>query len=264
MCIRASRSVACILLITTSTSADFVGVTTVIKDDPDTNFLCTQGNGDFVPGPLTVCNVFAVFDNPDDVLLSVGAADLQVYSGQSPDVFYQHPFNSTALSPACASIPISPDLICDSFVTIGLKCGPRPPDGDDTKTCSDFDAGEFSTNGHIVGGWINASPLNGQGDAGTWPDLKVLFLQSSVAQGLSLSGDIHIFWKDDATGEIFEEPDLPIECVAVDQDPCECENGRVTLCHIPPGNLANGRTITVGCAAGDRHLAHGDACGPCE
>ncbi|MCH8053115.1 MAG: right-handed parallel beta-helix repeat-containing protein [Planctomycetes bacterium] len=48
------------------------------------------------------------------------------------------------------------------------------------------------------------------------------------------------------------------------QDPCECVNGRVTLCHIPPGNLANARTITVGCAAGDRHLAHGDVCGPCE
>ena len=40
-----------------SASADFVGVTTVIKDDPDTEFLCTQGTGNFVPGPLTVCNV---------------------------------------------------------------------------------------------------------------------------------------------------------------------------------------------------------------
>ncbi len=53
------------------------------------------------------------------------------------------------------------------------------------------------------------------------------------------------------------------ECV-VDQDLCACVNGRVTLCHIPPGNLGNARTITVGCAARDRHLAHGDFCGPCE
>jgi hypothetical protein len=53
------------------------------------------------------------------------------------------------------------------------------------------------------------------------------------------------------------------ECVE-DQDPCECVNGRVTLCHVPPGNLANARTITVGCAARDKHLAHGDVCGPCE
>jgi hypothetical protein len=53
------------------------------------------------------------------------------------------------------------------------------------------------------------------------------------------------------------------ECV-VDQDPCECVRGRVTLCHIPPGNLDNAHTITVGCAARDKHLAHGDVCGPCE
>ncbi len=72
MCIRASRSVACILLITTSASADFVGVTIVTKDDPDTEFLCTQGNGDFVFSPLEICNVFAAFDIPDDALLSVG------------------------------------------------------------------------------------------------------------------------------------------------------------------------------------------------
>jgi len=52
------------------------------------------------------------------------------------------------------------------------------------------------------------------------------------------------------------------ECVD-DQDPCECVNGRVTLCHIPPGNPANAHTITVGCAARDKHLAHGDTCGPC-
>ena len=53
------------------------------------------------------------------------------------------------------------------------------------------------------------------------------------------------------------------ECVE-DQDPCECENGRVTLCHIPQGNRANAHTINVACAARDRHLAHGDVCGPCE
>ena len=53
------------------------------------------------------------------------------------------------------------------------------------------------------------------------------------------------------------------ECVE-DQNPCECVNGRVTICHIPQGNRANAHTITVGCAAGDRHLAHGDICGPCE
>ena len=386
MCIRASRSVACILLITTSASADFVGVTTVIKDDPDTEFFCTQGNGDFVPGPLTVCNVYAAFDDPNNTLLSVGNGDLQVYNGQNPDVFYQHPLNFVVTSPSCAFVGFFPDLICDTFITIGYKCAPDPAGTDQTVPDADFNASEFQSNGHIVGGWFNAYPSNGQGVAGTWPDLQVLFLQSSVAQGLSLSGDIDIFWKDNATGEILAEQDVPIECAAAcpdgepcddgdpctendtctngvcagkgidcddgnectaddcdpdtgcthtpisgpcddgdactegeqcgkdgcvrggtpvdcddgdlctedgcdpatgcthediecpkgqvcdpasgecveDQEPCECVNGKVTLCHIPQGNRANAHTINVACAARDWHLAHGDTCGPCE
>ena len=268
MCIRASRSLACILLITTSASADFVGVTTVNKDDPSTNLLCTQGNGEHVPGPLTVCNVFAAFDDPDDVLVGVGNADLQAYNGANPDVFYQHPFDFNVVAPSCIFVMFFPDLICDSFITIGLECGPRPAGSDKTTPDGDFDPDEFDSNGHVVGGWFTGpdggySDLD-QGEAGNYPDLQVLFLQSSVAQGLSLSGDIDIFWEDPDTGEVIAEVDIPVECAAVDQDPCECANGRVTLCHIPLGNPANARTITVDCAAGDKHLAHGDVCGPCE
>ena len=41
-------------------------------------------------------------------------------------------------------------------------------------------------------------------------------------------------------------------------------DGRVTICHIPPGNPDNARTITVSVNAVPVHLAHGDYCGPCE
>ena len=357
----------CVIILTVATqaSADFVGVTTVIKDDPDTEFLCTQGHGDFVPGPLTVCNVFAVFDHPNDTLRGVGNADLQVFNGQNPDVFFQHPLNfNGSTSPECDSIPVFPDLICDSFVTIGYKCGPDPPGTDETILDISFDPREFQFNGHLVGYWSSGDPNNGQGDAGNYPDLQVLFLQSSVLIGLSMSGDIDIFWREHIDGQTIAEVDVAVECAAVcpddypcddgdacteddvcnnqvcegtpvdcsdlddqcnygvcnpdtgmceqvsvpdgwpaddgnvctegdmcvdgapsgtpvqcpegqvcdpatgecvvEQDPCECVNGRVTLCHIPPGNLANARTITVGCAARDRHLVHGDVCGPCE
>ena len=432
----------------------------MIKDDPDTEFLCTQGNGDFVPGPLTVCNVFAVFDNPADRLVSVGNADLQVYNGANPDVFFQHPLNPSVIAPLCTFVGFFPDLICDTFITIGYKCGPEPAGTDETSLDISFDPREFQFNGHLVGYWFNADPPNGQGDAGTWPDLQVLFLQSSVAQGSSLSGDIDIFWNESyPEGDVVAEVDVSIECAgfggcqnpedcdddnactdedcdpedgcthsptncddgngctddgcnsdtgcthsAIDcddfdcctdtgcdpasgcthdpvpcpegeacnsdscmcevipcetnadcddgdncttdvctengctndpvtceddgnpctddgcdpdtgcthtpnndpcddgdactnddmcgedgcvhgtpvqcprgqscdpasgecvevQDPCACVDGRVTLCHMPPGNRANGGTITVGCAAGDKHLAHGDTCSPCE
>ena len=212
------------LTIAASASADFVGVTIVTKDDPDTEFLCTQGNGDFVPGPLTVCNVYATFDDPADRLLSVGNADLQVYNGANPDVFFQHPLNFTVTAPMCSFIGFFPDLICDSFITIGYKCGPDPAGTDLSKPDAAFDAGEFNLYGHIVGGWFNASPPNGQGDAGTWPNLHVLFLQSSVAQGLSLFGDIDIFWRTAYSGDIYVEIDVPIECAAGCPDDYPCDD----------------------------------------
>ncbi|WP_375760325.1 hypothetical protein [Corallococcus exercitus] len=41
-------------------------------------------------------------------------------------------------------------------------------------------------------------------------------------------------------------------------------DGRITLCHIPPGNPANAHTITVGAPAGAAHLRHGDRLGACD
>ena len=38
---------------------------------------------------------------------------------------------------------------------------------------------------------------------------------------------------------------------------------KVMLCHIPPGNPGNAKTITVGASAVAAHLAHGDTLGPC-
>ena len=37
----------------------------------------------------------------------------------------------------------------------------------------------------------------------------------------------------------------------------------ITICHIPPGNLGNPRTITIARSALPAHLAHGDTIGPC-
>jgi subtilisin-like proprotein convertase family protein len=44
----------------------------------------------------------------------------------------------------------------------------------------------------------------------------------------------------------------------------ECpDDGKVTLCHFPPGNPANAHTIEVGAPAVDWHLVHGDVLGEC-
>ena len=41
------------------------------------------------------------------------------------------------------------------------------------------------------------------------------------------------------------------------------KQGKVTICHVPPGNPANEHTITVSPSAVDAHLRHGDYRGPC-
>ena len=78
-----STLLACCVCLTISTSAlaDYTGLVHVTKADDDTVHLCNNANGDWVPGPLTVCNVFAEFDNPVDRLLSVGDADISASNG---------------------------------------------------------------------------------------------------------------------------------------------------------------------------------------
>jgi hypothetical protein len=39
--------------------------------------------------------------------------------------------------------------------------------------------------------------------------------------------------------------------------------GKVTICHLPPDNPANARTLSVNARAVAAHLAHGDTLGPC-
>jgi hypothetical protein len=48
-----------------------------------------------------------------------------------------------------------------------------------------------------------------------------------------------------------------------DKDRDRDDDGRVTLCHIPPGNSGAAHTITVDTAAARAHLSHGDTLGRC-
>jgi hypothetical protein len=45
--------------------------------------------------------------------------------------------------------------------------------------------------------------------------------------------------------------------------PCDGDE-TVQVCHAPPGNPSNARTLTVSINALPAHLAHGDTEGPCE
>jgi hypothetical protein len=43
----------------------------------------------------------------------------------------------------------------------------------------------------------------------------------------------------------------------------EPPSGKVTICHIPPGNPSNAKTLTIGGSAWPAHEAHGDSMGAC-
>lgn len=69
----------------------------------------------------------------------------------------------------------------------------------------------------------------------------------------------------DGAGEGPEErtASLTVGDDATDED--DAANGeQVTVCHMPPGNPGNARTLTIGASAEEAHRAHGDTPGECD
>ena len=192
-----------------SASADFVGLTATHKADLP---ICQDTENEYIDVPLTVCNVFAGFDDPLDELSLVDFAEIQVFNGLEQDVFFQHPLGNGDKSPACIFVDLFPSLACDSFVVIGIKCN-ELPEGDSTATILDHD--EFNLNGHVTGAWLNSlpDPAGPQGVAGNYPDNQVLIAQFSVAQGLSVSGVVDIVWRHDG-GDLLAVPGVTFVCEA--------------------------------------------------
>ena len=96
--------------------ADFVGLETI--DRTDLTIVCHDIQQPEITYKVDVCNVHAVFDDPADRLLSVGFGDISTTALQG---FFQHPLGGDK-SPNCALYPSSPDLRCDSFITLGRMC----------------------------------------------------------------------------------------------------------------------------------------------
>jgi|GEM_PF-1278575 len=62
---------------------------------------------------------------------------------------------------------------------------------------------------------------------------------------------------DNGGGEQEQYQDGDGNCVDVDGD------GKIAICHVPPGNPDNAHTIVISVNAWPAHKAHGDECGPC-
>lgn len=87
------------------------------------------------------------------------------------------------------------------------------------------------------------------------------------AQLAAAVDDIITVSYDDALDATGSDP-APIDAsliVATEDDEVEAaEEGKVTVCHRPPGNPGNQRTLSVGASALDAHLGHGDFEGDCS
>ncbi len=96
----------------------------------------------------------------------------------------------------------------------------------------------------------------------------ILFLADSG--GLFLLDNLGSFGVGD---RVFVTGLLDPDCLNICQEGDGCifensiadcvEDDTITICHIPPGNLSNPRTITISINALPAHLAHGDTIGPC-
>ncbi|WIG94754.1 hypothetical protein [Myxococcus sp. SDU36] len=73
------------------------------------------------------------------------------------------------------------------------------------------------------------------------------------------SPDMHAPQSGGLGGKAGDEPTYPGDDGDDDATP-----GKVTICHIPPGNPANAHTLSVSTAAWPAHARHGDTLGPCD
>ena len=120
--------------------------------------------------------------------------------------------------------------------------------------------------GQIVG---SSTTTDGSGYAVLWEnggiaDLNDFLPKDSVWDFLEIAGGINDLGQIVGTG-IIAGLDHAFLLTPV-SPPCGGDlngDGRVTICHVPPGNPDNAHTITVSANAIPAHLAHGDHCGQC-
>lgn len=177
------------VVLTSAATADFQGVIVTQKAVVD--------GPEVPPEGLYICNVFACFDGANDCLLSTGFVNIFTQDGSN---FYQHPFTANRISPQSFLVDLFPDLANDTFVTFGVHESDEAPDGvDNTTPDPDYnDAGN-----KITGGWFNAWPDLGQGNAANYAGGCILIGQFTLVgeDGASgLTGSLTLFWRGDSTG----------------------------------------------------------------
>ncbi len=179
----AAIGVATVLSVSTVAPATFIGLEVVDITDNDDG--------------LMEYALYAVFDDPTDVLLIVFFADITTTTG-----FFHNSIGGigqSALPFTEFETGISDNPDADSFVTIGLMTG----DDNATMLFGSFDEDAFINGNSVIGAWFNPFAPNGQGVPG--PNGEVLiavFTPLNDANGVPgmIGGTLTVG---------FSNPDLP-------------------------------------------------------
>ena len=165
------------LVLTGSVSAGFVGIKVVSKPN-DVG--------------LFVCNVYAVFDRPDDEFFKVGGTPqnpMNIFVKQGK--FYQDPQGAPVTAPFTEFLPGASGMLAyDTFVTIGTKTDSLFSTLDDVSTTPGMAFANDSLSGDNLA-WFILPSGPGQGGLGQ-PNAngQVLFFQGSfvkddIAKGIA-------------------------------------------------------------------------------
>ncbi len=175
------------LILSGSVSAGFVGVKSVGKETG------------FIPGigELFVCNVYAVFDRPDDEMVAVAGTSvnpLNIFVKQGK--WYQDPEGLPLTAPILQFLPgASGALAYDTFVTIGTKTDDLFSTLDDVSTTPGVAFGNssltISSPEAVTGAWFILPSGPGNGGLGQ-PDengqvllFQGSFIKDGIAQGIA-------------------------------------------------------------------------------
>ncbi len=166
------------LILTGSVSAGFVGIKVVGKETG------------FIPGvgELFVCNVYAVFDRPDDEMIAVAGTPnnpLNIFVKQGK--WYQDP-QGTNTAPFLQFLPgTSGALAFDTFVTIGTKVDDLFSTLDDVSTTPGFPFGNSSLTATSSTAWfiLPSGPGNGGLGAPNANGQVLIFQGSFIKDGIA-------------------------------------------------------------------------------
>ncbi len=176
--------------------ADGTGVVTKIVSDDQND---PRKDCDTLLGrDVDVCDVYVRFGQSTDKLHVVGFSGITT---SAPGGFVQVSAaqGGADTAPSDSAIQSSPKLICDSFVTVGLRSVPTGST-DCSAVAPDFDRSFFNGGGRVVGSWYCNNPLNPQGNPG--PTNDVLVAQLTVPAGSRISGEVTIFYNTGTTAPV--------------------------------------------------------------